>query len=260
MAIYADHPFALIPTPSSNKHKDPTLGKPDLFDSLASDMALAHNMLIRALNSIYLQAPHITTPSDEKAFCRYILTFHRFLHIHHTNEESDFFPSLETMAGEKGVMDVNVQQHQAFEKGVKEFREYVEGVSSGKERYDGERVVSMIDVFGGLLVKHLTEEIGTLEALRRFGEERMGQVMRKADQEAERSMREMGLSGIAWAWSHIDTQFEDGLWASWPPAPAPVKFLTSTMLWRVYGSMVKFGACDKHGNMKPLFAVPKDGS
>src|SRR4051794_31852718 len=121
-------------------------------------MALAHNILIRALNSIYLQAPHISTPSDVKAFCRYILTFHKFLHIHHTNEETQFFPAIETMAGEKGVMDGNVRQHRGFEKGVSELREYVEGVTGGRERYDGERVVGMIDGFGGLLVEHLTEE------------------------------------------------------------------------------------------------------
>ncbi len=68
--------------------------------------------------------------------------------------------------------------------------------------------------------------------------------------------REMGLSGIAWMWSNIDSKFEDGLWVDWPPAPAPVKFLTTTVLWRVYGGLVKFGACDRHGEMKSLELVP----
>ena len=67
---------------------------------------------------------------------------------------------------------------------------------------------------------------------------------------------QMGLAGIAWAWANIDTQFEDGMWASWPPAPAPAKFLIATMLWRAYWRLGKFGACDKNGRMKQLYAIP----
>jgi len=70
----------------------------------------------------------------------------------------------------------------------------------------------------------------------------------------------MGLAGITWTWAHIDTEYEDGLHASWPPAPGLVKLVASNVLWRVYGRLVKFGACDKNGRMKPLFAVPENES
>jgi hemerythrin-like domain-containing protein len=185
MHTYADHPYPLIPTPSA-KLTDPTL-KPDLFTSLASDMALVHNILIRALNSIVMQAPHITSP-DVPAFCRYILTFYSFLHIHHTSEENSFFPAVEAMSGEKGVMDVNVEQHKVFEKGVDELRTYVEGVVAGKEEWDGKKVVGIVEGFGESLAKHLGEEIATLEGLRRFGEGRMERVLKLAEREAESSM------------------------------------------------------------------------
>ncbi|KAK3339849.1 hypothetical protein B0T25DRAFT_560728 [Lasiosphaeria hispida] len=68
-------PFPSHPkTPSFTKRKNPSLGQPDLFDALPSNMTLVHSILIRALNSIYLQAPHIALP-DVQDFCRYILTF-----------------------------------------------------------------------------------------------------------------------------------------------------------------------------------------
>ncbi|KAK0611974.1 hypothetical protein B0T14DRAFT_441033 [Immersiella caudata] len=256
MPTHADHPYPLIPTPSSAKFQDPTLGKADLFTSLASDMALVHNLIIRSINSIALQAPHITPP-DMLPFCRYILTFYSFLHIHHTSEEDSFFPAVEKMAGEKGVMDVNVEQHKVFEKGVEELRGYVEGVLAGREEWNGGKVVGLVEGFGGSLVKHLGEEIATLERLRRFGEGRMEGVVKLAEKEAERSMVQMGLAGIVWAMGHIDKEYEGGMWASWPPAPGPVKFLTENLLWRLYPGLVKFAACDSHGKMKTLYAVPE---
>ena len=144
-------------------------------------------MVIRSLNSIYLQAPHITT-TDEKDFCRYMLTWYTFLHIHHTREETVFFPAVEEMAGEKGIMEVNVQQHRAFGDGLGRFKVYLEGILVGREKYDGIKVVEIIDSFGAILVQHLTEEISTLVGLRRFGNNRMGSVMKIAEKEADRTM------------------------------------------------------------------------
>jgi hypothetical protein len=70
----------------------------------------------------------------------------------------------------------------------------------------------------------------------------------------------MGVAGIVWAMGHIDKEYEGGMWASWPPAPGPVKFLTENLLWRLYPGLVKFATCDSHGKMKPLYAVPEGTS
>ncbi len=150
-------------------------------------MALVHNMLIRALNCIYLQAPHITQPNEEGDFCRYALTWHKFLHIHHTREESSFFPAIEAMAGEdgSGAMDVNVQQHRAFAQGLAELKTYLDSVEAGGEKYDGQRVVDILDSFAPVLVQHLTEEIETLTRLRRFGPEKMRDIRKLMDKEAD---------------------------------------------------------------------------
>ena len=67
----------------------------------------------------------------------------------------------------------------------------------------------------------------------------------------------MGLSGLVWAFSNIDSQFEGGRWQSWPPAPTPVKILVREVLWWVNSDPRKFGATDRAGNMKHLYAVPQ---
>ena len=110
------------------------------------------------------------------------------MRTHHAGEELDFFPAVEEMASVKGIMQANVEQHHTFEAGVEEFGDYVESLVNGKEKYDGGRIMQIIDGFGGALMKHFAEEIPTLEALRVYGEDKMGGMLEVADKEAKKSM------------------------------------------------------------------------
>jgi len=91
-------------------------------------MAVVHNMIIRALNSIYLQAPHVQQ-KDVKDFLAYCYCWYECIDgtsdmmrypvfitwltklAHHRGEEEFLFPKLEAACGEKGLMDANVKQH-----------------------------------------------------------------------------------------------------------------------------------------------------
>jgi len=227
-----------------------------MFDAMASEMTLVHNAIGRGLNSIYLQAPHIT-PADEKAFLSYISGWHLVVRVHHKNEETDFFPAVEELAGEKGIMEGNVAQHHAFEGGLEKLKAYVDAVVAGKEKYNGERVVALVDEFGEVLMQHLEDEIETLLGLRKYGAEKMGGLMAKMAEEAEKGMKEMGFGGMVWIWAHIDANYEGGRWSHWPPAPAPVKFLIVNLFWRFHASMAKFGAVDRNNRLRPLYALSK---
>jgi hypothetical protein len=252
-AIYADHPYPLIPTPTSLK-----LGKgekTDIFDDVASTMALVHNMMIRGLNAIYLQAPHIL-PSDAKPFCQFAIRWHTLIHIHHAGEEEDLFRNIEEMAGEKGIMDSNVEQHHAFHEGLAEFRAYVTACAVGKETYDGGKLVRIIDGFGPTLVEHLGDEIPSLENLRKYGVEKMKDLPRKFDEEGKKSMQALGLMGLVTILAEIDIHYEGGLWRAFPPAPGVLIFLLRNVFWWFAVGTVKFAPCDRHGRMKPLYAVP----
>jgi len=64
MAPWADQPFALIPV-KSQKSKAPET------EFIAQDMAAAHNNLLRALNSVYNQAPYVEKDEDKRDLLTY---------------------------------------------------------------------------------------------------------------------------------------------------------------------------------------------
>lgn len=150
-------------------------------------MALVHNMIIRGLNSIYLQAPQVPS-TNTASFLSYCSAWHDLLHVHHSGEEADFFPFVEEATGKKGLMDANVEQHHAFQTGVEGFHAYVRDCIRGKENYDGDKVVKMIDGFGETLAKHLADEIPTLLQLREYGEEKLGLMEKMFQDEGEKNM------------------------------------------------------------------------
>ncbi|VBB80616.1 Putative protein of unknown function [Podospora comata] len=256
--VYADHPFPPIQTPVFAAKQDPH-AKVDSFDRAASEMANAHNLMIRGLNSIYLQAPHITAP-DVKPFCRYIAAFTNLIHVHHHGEETHFFPEVERLSGVEGIMETNVHQHGVFKKGLHDLDDYINGVLADKQEYDGKGVVQMIDVFGKSLVEHLRDEIPTLQRLREVdgeGRKMAEAIERIMGEEGESSMKALGMPGMLWCFANLDIHVEDDIWLDWPAAPGPVKFLYRNVFWWVYTDLRKFGSVDRNGKLRALYAVPK---
>jgi len=62
--LWADQPFALIPVKSQKSRAPET-------DFIAQDMAAAHNNLLRALNSVYNQAPYVEKEEDKRDLLTY---------------------------------------------------------------------------------------------------------------------------------------------------------------------------------------------
>jgi hemerythrin-like domain-containing protein len=131
-------------------------------------MANVHNTFIRTLNTIYLQAPYITTPSLAADFFQYCRSLGSLLYLHHSQEEAVLFPALEKLAGKEGIMEVNVHQHDEFQPKLAEFNTYVE--TTKPEDYSAERVKELIDRFAPALTTHLADEIPTLMLLREYGQ------------------------------------------------------------------------------------------
>lgn len=52
-----------------------------------------------------------------------------------------------------------------------------------------------------------------------------------------------------------DANYEDGIWADWPPLPGPIKFMCRNVLIPWNADMVKFAPTDKNGNLRPLYAI-----
>jgi hypothetical protein len=140
-------------------------------------MALAHNAFVRILNSIYLQAEQVKKPQDIADFYVYCQTFNTVVSRHHHHEEEIFFPQIEEYSGVKGIMEVNVQQHEAFEGGLQKFAAYVN--DTPVDKYDGNQLKLILDEFGAPFCHHLKEEIGTLLGLEKYDHETLYKVTNK---------------------------------------------------------------------------------
>jgi hemerythrin-like domain-containing protein len=252
--------------------------QPDIFQNSATVMALIHTTFIRALNAIYLQAPHVTA-KDQQSFCQYIAHLCQFLQVHHDGEEAVLFLEIEKLSGERGLMTANVEQHHAFHDGLQSFSVYVQACLSGKEKYDGRKIVSMIDGFGTALVRHLHDEIQTLLALSKYGD-KLRTLPKLLDDEGTRNLvseapahlrervvadapeqKTLGIEiGLVWVFDHMDLHYENGLWVKWPPAPSIVRSLLKSVTYLSPHSWRKFSPCDRAGKMRPLYAVPENKS
>ncbi|KAK4692248.1 hypothetical protein P7C71_g4919, partial [Lecanoromycetidae sp. Uapishka_2] len=126
-------------------------------------MAHAHNIFIRALNTIYNTAPHIHTPTDIRDLLFYGTCWYECVEHHHHAEETDLFPAIERIAGKPGLMEQNVEQHHAFHPGFYAFRDYCRDTTV--ETWDAKVLMGIMDGFSMVLQKHLAEEIETLLAL-----------------------------------------------------------------------------------------------
>jgi hemerythrin-like domain-containing protein len=158
---WADSPFPLIPTPSG-KIRD--LSKLHGSVAAAQMMTYIHNCLLRSLNSIYQQAIYVKTESDIRDLLLLTKLWESEIHHHHSTEEEYLFPLLEKLFNEPGIMDANVEQHEQFEPGLAALKKYAEETSP--DQYDGYKLRAIIDEFGVVLQRHLTDEIQTLLSLK----------------------------------------------------------------------------------------------
>lgn len=138
--------------------------------ALGSEMVLVHNMIIRGLNSIYIQAPNIRKSQDVQDFLTYMYSWALLVHMHHDNEEAVIFPLLEKSIEVDGFMEKNVDQHHLFGPGLTAFDDYIKSCRAGETRFDGTKVQTIIDSFASIFIEHLNDEIPTLLALEKYEE------------------------------------------------------------------------------------------
>ena len=126
-------------------------------------MSHAHNVLIRGLNSVYLQAPHVRSPQDIGDFLFFCQAWVKTVEHHHDTEENTLFPALEKFTEKPGIMEGNMQQHQAFLPALHDFAQYAQNTSAGS--YSSDTLKGLVDGFAPPLLAHLREEIDTLLGL-----------------------------------------------------------------------------------------------
>ena len=143
-------PFALISVPSL-----PPNYVENYVESFHMQMALIHNVYIRGLNSIWLNAP-LVKPGDVMNFTGYALSCTSAIHHHHRIEETVVFPALQS----KLDMAHNLEQHEAFMSALSAFDNYMASVRKKADKYNSSRVRQLLKGFGEKLVEHLHDEVG----------------------------------------------------------------------------------------------------
>ncbi|KKK18964.1 hypothetical protein AOCH_004599 [Aspergillus ochraceoroseus] len=247
---WADQPYSLLSTdvPADKANAHP--GSIFVFSS----MCLAHNMFLRHLNSIYLQATGVHEPKDIRDFLFYCKAWAEELRLHHDAEEGKFFPLLDKLTGVEGIMAKSEQQHHAFMGGVHKLSQYATKTSPGE--YSGTEVRKIIDEFAPLLLVHLREEpLDLLEV----GELCGGAVFKEQWDNFEAGfIKEVLATGdkhilLPLAFGLNDQDFEGGKYAKWPDFPFFVPLLTRAYYARKYAGSWRFLPCRNRKRRKLEF-------
>ncbi|KAH8802488.1 hypothetical protein F5884DRAFT_903161 [Xylogone sp. PMI_703] len=244
----ADGPFKLIETPIHAQK----LSRPcDQYIEAASVMAVAHNAIIRGLNSIYKQAPHVA-PHDKADFIAYAYCWGETLDNHHRGEENCFFPRIEEESGEKSLMDESIAQHHVFLPGLESYQSYLKSMASKPKEFSGTHLNELIDQFAPALMHHLSDEIPCILELSRFGDKLKVLAAENAMRTAEPLSR---TEGTIFFLRNLDADFEDGLWSHWPPIPPVIKWIVYQTFGRWNSRWWKFASCDENGRLRELYAL-----
>lgn len=132
-------------------------------------MANVHNLILRGLNSIYLQADKLSDPADIADFMLYTKAWNDTVHHHHWTEETFFFPRIEELAIAAGlgagIMSRNKEQHREFDAALHDLKTYVEEGIAKTRAFDAKEFLGLVERLAPVLRQHLHDEIDTLIGL-----------------------------------------------------------------------------------------------
>jgi hemerythrin-like domain-containing protein len=214
-------------------------------DKCAVHMTLVHNILIRALNSIYYHAPYVRDVRDIEDYLRFVKCFVSVTELHHDTEETVIFPIWAQITQQPDFMEENTQQHDALQDGLNRLKAYI--TSTSATDYRSEAFCAILDDFVPLLVIHLNDEIGTLLKLRTY-----------ANEDVQRGWKagEIAIGKHADKYEQIpfglgcnDTTFEGGK-HSFPEISWLLNVMVAWWYGRRYQGAWRFCPSDLHGRPK----------
>jgi hemerythrin-like domain-containing protein len=246
-------------------------------------MAHSHNCLLRGLNAILQQGPHIPSSAqanhntqDVKDLLFYVEAWTKTVEHHHRTEETTMFPAIEKLAGIPGLMSGPMHQHEAFHSGLVELQEYAVRMQGKVQEYKWRELKGIIDAFAPALHEHLTAEIGVILDLEKSCD---SQGLKAVWDEGERVAKANGnlgmLVSIPFPPSLIlttdyfrkyevfplvlgtcDKTYEGG--NEFPPLPAPIPYAIKYWFGRSHSGAWRFNPCDFWGKPQPLLMLPEN--
>ncbi|RKU43491.1 hypothetical protein DL546_003705 [Coniochaeta pulveracea] len=251
---WADGPMKLVTTPQYQTKKT------DIFTTGATHMALLHNSILRGYNSIYNQAL-LVQEADKADFVGYCLTWYKFVKSHHDDEEQNLFTKIEELLQDKTVFADTHQEHEAFLAGLAEYNTYLTTLPSPLS-FSGTELKRIMDSFHKPFEDHFHSEISTIAALADHPNApkpgSSGETAAKAVFKTwgKSTVTKAGMTDVApFFLLNLDRTAEEGMWSSWPPMPAAIKWglINLAGAWRA--GQWKFASCDAAGQPRALYAL-----
>ncbi|KAE8161322.1 hypothetical protein BDV40DRAFT_313281 [Aspergillus tamarii] len=256
-APWADEPFHLIATPS--KSLDGSLGH--IYG--ASQMAHAHNVIIRGLNAILQQAPYVPIATDEhfkaqdvKDLLSYVQSWAKMVHHHHWVEETCMFPEIDKFTQRPGFMDDPMHQHELFHDGLENLLAYSSGTTPEEYRWKGaDGMEKIFDSFSKDLTDHLYAEIDVFLSMGDYDSAGLKKIWEKAEKVAMQSGNMAMLYDVfPVVLGCADKTYEGG--HDFPPLPWVLPYVVK--YWFAAGNGAwRFNPCNWWGQPKPLEFGPR---
>ncbi|KAI9152275.1 hypothetical protein HJFPF1_09504 [Paramyrothecium foliicola] len=256
IAPWADEPFRLIALPAN--HQDSSIG----HVYCASEMTHVHNTIIRSLNAILQQAPHVPVATDDnyvaqdvKDLLFYVQSWVKMVNHHHSVEESFMFPELEKFSGIAGLMDDPKHQHELFHDGLGQLLTYALTTQPDDYRWKGPSgMEALINSFSKALTDHLYAEIDVFMGMKHLDSAGLLQTW----EETEKVAKDSGNIGMLYdifpvVLGSADKTFNGG--NSFPPLPFVMPYVIK--YWFAAGNGAwRFNPCDWWGRPRPLAFAP----
>jgi hypothetical protein len=150
---------------------------------------------------------------------------------------------------------------ESFLDGLASYDAYLSGLPN-PAAFSGQELVRIMDTFREPFSDHFHSEIGTIAA---FAD--LPSAPKPGTPEAEaaaatfktwgkKTLTKAGMADVVpFCLLNLDRTYEGGLWATWPPMPAPIRWMLVNIFGSWNGGWWKFTSCDSAGNPKPLYAL-----
>ncbi|KAF2759885.1 hypothetical protein EJ05DRAFT_484781 [Pseudovirgaria hyperparasitica] len=240
---WVDKPWPLLETPSKTQDT-----KSHAAIHIADDMAQVHNVLIRGINSIYLQAKQVPAGNgtDAADFLFYIHCYCDLLELHHEAEEEFLFPEITKLAGKPELFQQSIEQHHDFTDGVRRLHEYAKTTSPTE--YSGVQVCSIIESFTDALQVHLKAEISDLLSLNYLDDAKLMDIFKRSEK-AKKPAKSDEMFPLFFGL--VDKDYEGGI-HRFPAVPGFVYYLVRYWFARKHASSWRFLPCDFWGQRREL--------
>jgi hypothetical protein len=146
--------------------------------------------------------------------------------------------------------------------GLTQFHEYLANLKSPTD-FSGTKLLEIMATFQEPFDKHMRAEVSTIAALwdhpkkPKTGSEEEIKINKAFETREGNNLMKSGMTDVLpFFLFNYDREFENSMWADWPPIPGPVRWTIMTVAKGLHSSWWKFSSCDSQRQRRPLYAVP----